>query len=297
MDCIYLLKIHELDNATKPAPPRFRGKPPVSRSYRKTMWWIPVMLLSLSSFAQSTASDAYLTVNYVGYDIFLGQYQLQVVSKQAASCNPDITITWQGATISSVSPGMKGQINNTRVMGDTTLFSLTGAYVSSATFTVTDLSICQWQGSSPKPITVSAAPASLPIVLNYFRYQDGAFQWQTAQESNSAYFQVQRQADGDTSWNAIATVTAAGNSSTATSYEVGYSGAAKAGFGVFIVLGLLLGMLYKGRKALVGLAFLPLAIACTKVVTKPAANNLPGSYRLVEVDKDGTPTYSKIIHI
>lgn len=288
-DCLYLMEIYKLDHKSRRDARKFRIKPP-------RLLVLAALLVNLAAFGQSTASDAYLTVNYVGYAA--GQYQLQVVSKQDASCNPDIFINWDGVKISAVTPSNKGQINSAKVTGASTTFYLTGPYVAGAKFVVLDLSICQWEGSAPAPITVSAAPASLPIVLNYFKYAAGAFQWQTAQESNSAFFQVQRQADGDTTWTTIGSALAAGNSSTATNYSMAWGGVATASIlGLFICLGLACGLIKKYRDLSVAALILVAAVSCTKTNAIPHRPTTAGSYRLVEVDKDGATTYSKIIHI
>jgi trimeric autotransporter adhesin len=62
----------------------------------------------------------------------------------------------------------------------------------------------------------------LPVRLNSFDVQkldnSAKITWSTEQESNSSHFVIERSTDGRT-WNAIATVAAAGNSSTRTNYN------------------------------------------------------------------------------
>jgi hypothetical protein len=62
----------------------------------------------------------------------------------------------------------------------------------------------------------------LPVKLNSFDVQkidnSAKISWSTETENNSSHFVIERSTDGRT-WNAIATVTAAGNSSTRTNYN------------------------------------------------------------------------------
>lgn len=138
---------------------------------------------------------------------------------------------------------------------------------------------------------------ALPIVLNYFRYDAGAFTWQTAQESNTASFQVQLQQDGQRDWSIVGGQPAAGNSSTAISYSMAWAGyTVTAGLGALVVIGLVLGMA-RGKKWYIAPVLLMLVVAsCTKSMSGPVYQ-VKGSYRLVTVDKDGLKSYSKIIHL
>ncbi|MGH2566407.1 MAG: T9SS type A sorting domain-containing protein, partial [Ginsengibacter sp.] len=59
-------------------------------------------------------------------------------------------------------------------------------------------------------------------LLNFSARQKGSgvgVDWSTSQEFNSSYFSVEKSADGNTNWNTVATVNAAGNSSTVKNYS------------------------------------------------------------------------------
>jgi hypothetical protein len=74
-------------------------------------------------------------------------------------------------------------------------------------------------------IKFSACPEAGPTPVTFLGItarQKGSgvgVEWSTSQEFNSAYFSVERSADGNTFWNNIATINAAGNSSTVKNYS------------------------------------------------------------------------------
>lgn len=85
-------------------------------------------IVSLSVEAQ--VSDPYIAVSYGGYSN--GQYKLIIASNQGA-CNADVHV----------------QLNGKDYYGKVGTFLVKAPYNVADVFTVTDLSICSWQGSNP----------------------------------------------------------------------------------------------------------------------------------------------------
>ncbi len=75
-------------------------------------------------------------------------------------------------------------------------------------------------GTSPTGFAVSATPLPVKLIgFNVARQQNNnIIEWSTAQEFNSDYFEIERSENGST-WSGIATVKAAGNSSSIIKYS------------------------------------------------------------------------------
>lgn len=77
--------------------------------------------------------------------------------------------------------------------------------------TYTALALASTSAANPLPVTLMAFGAVK-------KGPDGLVSWQTASETNSAYFELQASTNG-TTWRALTKVTAAGNSTTSRSYS------------------------------------------------------------------------------
>jgi hypothetical protein len=70
--------------------------------------------------------------------------------------------------------------------------------------------------------TIAPSNAALPVILNSFTVtctnEEVLLKWQTAQEQNTAYFEIQSSLNGS-SWSAVGRVAARGNSNTAIDYQ------------------------------------------------------------------------------
>jgi hypothetical protein len=79
-------------------------------------------------------------------------------------------------------------------------------------FAIDDMKLSYCGSGGPMPVTF----------MNFTAQTKGSgvsLNWSTAQEINNSYFEVQRSADGNTNWEAIANVTGAGNSQTVKNYN------------------------------------------------------------------------------
>lgn len=259
-----------------------------------------LLLFPISLFANTISEDNYIKVEYLGYSA--GKYSLLVTSKQNASCNPDITITWTEAHIGNVFPDTKGknQINNNAIAGQSTQFFLTGQYKATATFTITVLSICDWKGSMPSQVTVTVGSTTLPITLDYFKAWKQnhavAFEWKSEVEDNVSAYTIQHSTDGY-EWDDIAIVFASGPQV----YKYRAESLPKQASLLFgLVVLMFAGIVIKYRKVfvIVGLLLLS-ASSCTKQTVKPVQQieNFSGYYRLKIADNNGAIEYSPITKI
>lgn len=97
---------------------------------------LALWIVALSVNAQ--VADAYITVSYGGYSN--GQYKLHITSNQGA-CNADVHI----------------QLNGKDYYGKIGDFLVKASYNIADVFTITDLSVCAWQGSNPVTLSLVVA--------------------------------------------------------------------------------------------------------------------------------------------
>jgi len=251
-------------------------------------------------FAQSSASDNYLSVSYLGYSN--GLYKLQIDSKQP-DCNVDVIINWDDSTnITNVSPKANGSIHYNKVIGSSTVFSFTGTYNPHAKFYITALTVCDWRGSNPSQITIDISYFIVtPILLDYFKgikTADGlTFTWKTSMEQNVAEFELQHQVNGEGPWITIQTIKSKGPST----YQTDVKGTLKTAtlMGI-LALALFAGLLiqYKRYLSATTVMFLCILAACTKTSVKipNVSYNVAGTYRLVTKDIDSKLSYSQVIN-
>lgn len=105
-----------------------RSKMRIRYAMRFLLILLALWIVALSVDAQ--VSDPYITVSYGGYSN--GQYKLVIASNQG-TCNADIHV----------------QLNGKDYYGKIGAFYVKVPYNVADVFTVTDLSICSWQGSNP----------------------------------------------------------------------------------------------------------------------------------------------------
>jgi hypothetical protein len=100
-------------------------------------------------------------------------------------------------------------------------FDPAGAFNGNASFTFTATDN-RGVASNTSTFTIPVT-STLPVILSAFTAAwNGnrvALNWSTAQESNSAYFVVEKSNDGYNNWQPVATVTAAGNSASTRNYS------------------------------------------------------------------------------
>jgi hypothetical protein len=85
-------------------------------------------------------------------------------------------------------------------------------------FEFNGLNMYQWLLSNQNPTATSALPITLSSFDAYAKGSAVDLNWNTASESNSAYFAVERSSNGQ-DWKEIGRVKASGNSATAKSYK------------------------------------------------------------------------------
>jgi hypothetical protein len=249
-------------------------------------------------FAQSSGSDNYLGVSYLGYSN--GQYKIQVDSKQS-SCNVDVVINWDNDThISNVSPNANGSLHYNRVVGSSTVFFFTGTYNPHAKFNILALTICDWHGNNPTQIGIDISYFILtPIILDYFKgnkTDEGLMlTWKTSMEQNVEEFQIQHQVNSTGPWLTLQTIKPKGPSV----YAISINSSLKAsGIMGFVILAVLIGFFFQRKKYLTAcIIMFTCVIACTKsnINSKDNKANLKGTYRLVTKDIDGQLSYSQIL--
>lgn len=166
-------------------------------------------LITLTSFACFSQSDAYITVTYKGY--VNGQYVLKVDSKQLASCNPDIQIEYIGITPTAISPNPKNSLGSNQIVGSSTTFYVTAPLSSHAGFNIKALSVCQWQGENPKtvhvdmtallPLIFQAPPSITHIYEDYFTVE-----FSVGTQSSIKVYNVQVSRNNGLTWETYAVV-------------------------------------------------------------------------------------------
>ena len=131
---------------------------------KKLLFILVVLLYTFTAHAQtpSQASDnGYLNVQFLGY--IDGKYEFQLSSNQV-SCNSgkaDIAVSATNTTISKISPNDAGEFStaNIRVTSGVYVTYITAPWSSSAMFTFTELTTCDWHGN-PTPIKVGVLLSS-----------------------------------------------------------------------------------------------------------------------------------------
>lgn len=262
------------------------------------------LLLSTTGFSQATASNSYLTVNFIGWAAdnptsTMGKYSLEVISNQTCSLGGyDIAFVITG--IPNLSPGNNNwSLSGAHINGNSQTFTFSGPYVGTGKFAVQILTVCHFT-SIPLPIMVSTT-SSLPMVLAYFKgTRDNdhlTFTWQTTQEQNVDHFAVLKKIDGDTTWSTAAvlpTLAQGGNSSIAIDYSLDYTFPVKTvAFLSPLLMFLGFNRQRRGSMLIVALSLSLLIISCSKKSIQPSnISRDPATYMLVEYDQDGRAHYS-----
>lgn len=260
------------------------------------------------SRAQST-QDAYLGAKFLGYSN--GKYAIELTNKQSSNCNPDFSIIPQGVTISNVTPDPKNSVTNNTINGIVDTFYLTGPFVPTAHFLITDLSICQWKGSMPTTLILQVV-LSLPIDFTSFTVQkvddsDYGLTWVTAQESNSSYFVVEASING-TKWDSIGTVKSKavnGLSTESLSYSflIYNDIAVKAGvgfIGIILMLSIFAGLYTRKTKLIpivLSLGIVFIGIGCSKSSPVKTSTMNYSEFRIRHVDFDNQVEYTQVVRI
>lgn len=257
-----------------------------------------VLSLALLVISAIAFADPYLDVMYTGYSN--GAYRFTLVNYQNGASDFSVT-TSNGVVITSIDPGTHGNVDQGTAPAGSSTFLMYGAYVSSASFTFLNQGINTWEGQNPTPTTVTTF-TDLPVTLVSFTAQvnngNVNFAWKTMMESNVSHYEIWNVTDSSKHFlvASIHTLASNGNSSNPLNYSFTLmkQNIVTAGFGVVIMLGLLIGMIAKGRKMLVPIAAMVIVtagmVSCSKTNVAVKVVQHHEVYQLQEIDRDNGRT-------
>lgn len=253
---------------------------------------IALVLLAAVGFSQ-TLSNNYLSIKYEGYSH--GAYGFSITGENyrngGYNWNFTVNTNLSNPQYSTYYPGGYSQRNATS-------FSITAAQLSGAV-----ISFCVSSNDQGNNSCIDFVIGDLPITLTSFTAQtesDGVhFAWATSMEQNVDHFELWDVTDSAnaTMVGTMATLATDGNSNSPLSYvfTLTTAKAFAASFGIVVLLGLAIGMVFKGRKMLIpiGCVMLVSMVSCSHkdMLTPPKTETK--TYQLREIDKDGTVNYMK----
>lgn len=276
---------------------------------KKLSIFIVAIFMALGSFAQ-TVSDAYIKVEYVGYNRE-GAFEVRITNLQDSTCRPKLTINWEPLhSITAVSPGeLPGGIHHVQLQSNSTLFYFWGAY-NIITFYINIDHPCTLLNPPNQTLVLTTSNVVLGVTLSsvavHENEQATAVTWTTTSEQNNKYFTVEGSIDGK-AWDSLGIVKskwgASGSGSTSQDYEfILFHNYITAGFGGIVVLLLVFGMAFKGRRLkeqiiVCGLALISIGVFSCKKDNNVDKHTKYQFFRLTQTDMDGNKTTYQVVSI